>query len=150
MTDIVISADAKSAYDAVAQECGFWAPETAGPRGMTIPGHIITQGQIATGGSWYFNYVGSVSVPTGNTISGPRGPMPEYAPLPGVWARLRLNGEISALFQTLVASMVAHGGTVYLRYPIGPVDSRGNATLVWSADGQTPAPAYIDGIGVIA
>ena len=116
-------------------------------------GAPITQGPLGKDGSWFYNAVGDVSVPTGKTVTcaGPGGQIdcPEMQALPGKWVRVRFNGEAPD-FLNLAAAWRAFGLTLYLRQPLGPKDDNGNPTLCWSADGATCGPAYLDLIGVIA
>jgi len=116
-------------------------------------GAPITQGPLGKDGSWFYNAVGDVSVPTGKTVTcaGPGGQIdcPEMQALPGKWVRVRFNGEAPD-FLNLAAAWRAFGLTLYLRVPLGPPDDNGNPTLCWSADGATCGPAYLDLIGVIA
>ena len=102
-------------------------------------GHPVSGGPLATGGAWAYNAAGVVEVPTGKTITNGMGnPAPEMTPLPGVWARIRFNGEVPNLSQ-MIAAWRANGVIVYER-----INGR------WTADGITAAPAYIDTIGVFA
>ena len=116
-------------------------------------GAPITQGPLGKDGSWFYNAVGDVSVPTGKTVTcaGPGGQIdcPEMQALPGKWVRVRFNGEAPD-FLNLAAAWRAFGLTLYLRVPLGPPDDNGNPTLCWSADGAICGPAYLDLIGVIA
>lgn len=117
-------------------------------------GAPITQGPLGKDGSWFYNAVGDVSVPTGKTITcaGPGGGTfncPEMQTLPGKWVRVRFNGD-SPDFPNLAAAWRAFGITLYLRQALGPPDANGNPTLCWSSDGTTCGPAYLDLIGVIA
>ena len=116
-------------------------------------GAPITQGPLGKDGSWFYNAVGDVSVPTGKTVTcaGPGGQIdcPEMQALPGKWVRVRFNGEAPD-FLNLAAAWRAFGLTLYLRQPLGPKDDNGNPTLCWSADNSTCGPAYLDLIGVIA
>ena len=117
-------------------------------------GAPITQGPLGKDGSWFYNAVGDVSVPTGKTITcaGPGGGTfncPEMQTLPGKWVRVRFNGD-SPDFPNLAAAWRAFGITLYLRQALGPPDANGNPTLCWSADNSTCGPAYLDLIGVIA
>jgi len=117
-------------------------------------GAPITQGPLGKDGSWFYNAVGDVSVPTGKTITcaGPGGGTfncPEMQTLAGKWVRVRFNGEAPD-FPNLAAAWRAFGLILYLRQALGPPDGNGNPTLCWSSDGATCGPAYLDLIGVIA
>ena len=106
-------------------------------------GTPLSGGVFSVGGSWFYNAVGTVYEPTGNTVTDTMGnPAPEMAPLPGVWARVRFNGEVPTLSQ-MISVWRANGVTVYERVTA-------NNETYWSADGVTKGPAYLDNIGVIA
>lgn len=139
MTEILINYPSKAALVQLATALGYYDP--AGKA-------ITAQGAIATGGSYFFNNVGAVYQPTGNTVPSPMGgEMPEMAPLPGFWARLRHNGDKAILdghmSPQIMAQAAALGVTIYKRATI-------NDQSVWTADGRTSAPDYIDTIGCIA
>lgn len=98
---------------------------------------ITTAGYIATGGAYFLNMVGQVYQPTGATTVDQFGnTVPVMAALPGVWGRLRHNGD-PAKVPTLPANS---GITLYHLDP----------KIGWTSDGVTPAPAYVANIGVIA
>lgn len=125
MVDVVYSVDSYATLVALAEQLGFGDGET-----------IFIAGPINSGGSYMFNHVGTVMVPTGNTSEGPLGPQPEMQALPGVWGRLRLNGSTD--FLSLIP---AEAPLTLYRYVDG---------LGWTSDGLTPAPDYISTIGLIA
>lgn len=103
-------------------------------------GHPLTGSPLANGGSWFYNAVGVVYQPTGATTTDAFGnTVPVLAALPGVWVRLRVNGDAPDL-PSMIAVWKANGITVYQR----------GATLGWTSDGVNAAPAYVDTIGVIA
>ncbi len=106
---------------------------------------IISSAPIASGGSWFFNHVGVVQVPTGEmTVDRMGNPTPETAPDPNLWGRLRVNGDASAL-PDIIAACRAAGIKVYeLIEPDGK-------PAYWSADGgTTPAPDWVGSVGEIA
>ena len=129
-----------------------WATyaKAAAATGLTDDkGVPLTQGPLANGGSWFYNAVGDVSVPTGKIVSctGPRGAAydcPEMQALPGKWVRVRFNGD-SPNLPDLIKAWRAFGITIYERLPLGANDA-----LCWSSDGATCGPDYLDLIGVIA
>jgi hypothetical protein len=128
MVDIVYSAPDLSHLVSAAVAMGFYDP---------VAKAIITNGPIPNGGSWFFNHVGTVYVPTGATTKDEFGnTVPVTAPLPGIWGRLRHNGDPQWL-PTLPAKS---GVTLYRLTDAG----------FWSADGVTPAPDYVATIGMIA
>lgn len=141
--EVIANAASWAVFARAAQATGF-----ADAKGVPI-----TNGPLGADGSWFYNAVGDVSVPTGATIrcAGPGGQVdcPEMTVLPGKWVRVRFNG-VSPDFAKLVAAWTAFGIVLYQRLPIGPKDDNGNPTLCWSSDGTTCGPAYLDGIGVIA
>ena len=111
-------------------------------------GAPLTQGPLGDGGSFFYNAVGDVSVPTGKTTTctGPGGTVscPEMQALAGKWVRVRFNGD-SPNLPDLIKAWRAFGITIYERLPLGQ-----NGALCWSSDGATCGPAYLDLIGVIA
>lgn len=129
-----------------------WAAyaQAAAATGLTdAKGVPLTQGPLGDGGSWFYNAVGDVSVPTGKTISctGPGGAAydcPEMQALAGKWVRVRFNGD-SPNLPDLIKAWRAFGITIYERLPLGL-----DGALCWSSDGATCGPAYLDLIGVIA
>lgn len=129
-----------------------WAAyaQAAAATGLTdAKGVPLTQGPLGGGGSWFYNAVGDVLVPTGKTISctGPGGATyecPEMQALAGKWVRVRFNGADPNL-PDLIKTWRGFGITIYEHLPLGP-----NGALCWSSDGVTCGPAYLDLIGVIA
>ena len=128
-----------------------WATyaQAAAATGLTdAKGVPLTQGPLGKDGSWFYNAVGDVSVPTGKTTTctGPGGTVscPEMQALSGKWVRVRFNGD-SPNLPDLIKTWRAFGITIYERLPLGP-----NGNLCWSSDGATCGPAYLDLIGVIA
>lgn len=124
--------------------------QAAAATGLTdAKGIPLTQGPLGKDGSWFYNAVGDVSVPTGKTTTcaAPGGgtvSCPEMQALPGKWVRVRFNGD-SPNLPDLIKTWRAFGITIYERLPLGP-----NGNLCWSSDGATCGPAYLDLIGVIA
>ncbi len=127
MMEIVFSAADAATLLAEAVRLGYTAKDFLGND------HILTTGPVTGGGTYFLNVVGVVWQPTGGTISGRFGTVPEMAALPGVWGRLRVNGDPSHLPQFSAAIMQ------YYLTPEG----------FWSVDGVTPAPDYIANIGLI-
>ena len=129
-----------------------WAAyaKAAAATGLTdAKGIPLTQGPLGKDGSWFYNAVGDVSVPTGKTTTctAPGGgtvSCPEMQALTGKWVRVRFNGD-SPNLPDLIKAWRAFGITIYERLPLGP-----NNSLCWSADNSTCGPAYLDLIGVIA
>ena len=94
--------------------------------------HTITAtGSIATGGAYLLNMVGVVYQPTGATTTDAMGNIvPVMAALPGIWGRLRHNGDPAAM-----PTLPNGSGITLYRY---------STTLNgWTADGTTLGPAYV-------
>lgn len=136
--EVIATAADWSVFANAAVQTGFADPASRQP---------ISQGSLPDGGSFFYNAVGVVAVPTGKQttcegLSGASVACPEMQTLPGVWVRVRFNGEASNL-PTLIETWRKLGITIYLRTKIGGVEC-------WSADGATCGPDYLDLIGVIA
>ena len=136
MTELVINYPSQPVLVQLATALGLYDP---------IAKQLTTQGAIASGGSYFANIVGQVFQPTGATQPDQFGnPQPVMAALPGLWLRLRHNGDPAALQAKMGPQVMAQcaqlGVTIFRQYP----------DLGWSADGVTPAPAYVANIGVIA
>ncbi len=139
--EIVFNAADGTTLLAEAVQLGFTSKDREGVD------HIRESGPV-TGGGWYqLNVVGTVYVPTGQTtqIRGPHGLMdaPEMAPLPGVWGRLRVNGDPSHL------PAFSNAITQYFYVPGTGSPGDPGTPGFWSVDGVTPAPDYIANIGLI-
>lgn len=89
-------------------------------------GNILTNGRWPDSpGSWFLNIVGEV---------------PEQT---GYWVRLRWNeGDLGGRQEQFIASLRSLGITIYEQTEI-------DGELVWISDGATPAPEWVDSIGVI-
>lgn len=129
MVEIVFHAPDIPTLAAAAAQMGFWDAENQ---------TILDDGNIPGGGSWFYNFVGPVSVPTGATTTDANGnTVPVMQDLTGVYGRLRHNGDPQWL-----PTLPANSGITLYTYS---ADLGG-----WSADGVTLAPDYIKDIGVIA
>lgn len=133
MVDVIFSAPDLPALVQAASAMGFYKTP---PKGQPPEAGIISNGPIPGGGSWAYNYVGTVYTPTGDMLISAmpgRRPYPEMEAQPGVWGRIRHNGDPKWL-PTLPEGS---GVTLY--------------TLVegvgWTADGKTPAPDWVGNIG---
>ena len=126
----------------------IYAQAAAATKLTDAKGVPLSQGPLGDGGSFFYNAVGDVSVPTGKTTTctGPGGTVscPEMQALSGKWVRVRFNGD-SPNLPDLIKTWRAFGITIYERLPLGP-----KGDLCWSADGTTCGPTYLDLIGVIA
>ncbi len=136
--DIVFSAPDYDELLAEAARLGFMSKDREGVD------YIRTNGPVTGGGSFFLNYVGAVRQLTGNmtSVTGPGGgtiSVPETAPLPGIWGRLRVNGS------TEHVPVFSNTITQYFYKP-GDLETPG----FWTHDGVTPAPDYIANIGLIA
>ncbi len=117
--DFVIQSPDLATLQAAAQSMGFWDAAS---------GAFVTQGRIPGDddplSSYFLNVVGGV---------------PDA---PGVWARLRINGN-----NPFASGLLTVPATLTVYALVTPSD--GSASF-WSADGVTAAPAFVANIGVIA
>ena len=134
MVDLIANAPDWTIFAKAAQSTGF----------ADAKGSPLLDGSITSGGSWFYNAVGMVYQPTGavqtNDIGGTS---PVMVALPGEWVRVRFNGDVSVQLPILVAAWRASGITIYQKVTLAQ-------SSFWSSDGVTPAPEYVDGIGVIS
>ena len=138
MSDFIIESPDAPTLQAAAVTLGFWNATT---------GSFITQGHIPGDpdplSSFFLNVVGTVYEPTGATTTDSFGnTVPVMAAIPGVWARLRINGS-----NPFTAGLLTIPSTLTVYQLVTPTD--GSAPF-WSSDGVTAAPAYVGSIGVIA
>ena len=135
-TELVINYPSDQALATLSQALGYWDP---------VNRTVTANGGIVTGGSYFFNAVGTVSEPTGATTTDGQGnTVPVMASLPGKWARLRHNGDPAILNAQMTPATIAAaaqlGISIYQNSP----------TLgCWTADGATCAPDYIGTIALI-
>lgn len=116
-TELIINYASDQALAGFAQVLGYWDQTN---------NTMTTTGTIATGGSYFFNAVGA---------------QPD---LPGLWARLRHNGDPAILAAQLTPETVA------MAAQFGIVIYQMSETLgCWSADGANCAPEVIGTIGAI-
>lgn len=130
MTELIIIAQDMESLVTMAAELGYYDPKTH---------KLTTQGDIATGGSYFFNGPFPIDVPTGATALDKMGnPQPVMQTI-GIGGRLRHNGDP----KDLPAIPPTFGVTIYAQVTT-------DAGTFWSADGSTPADGYVGTIGVIA
>lgn len=126
MTDFILSAPDEATMNAAFQAAGFWADSAP-----------LTQGRIpgdpGPNASYFLNIVGTVTLPTGELDTNG---LPILAPVPGWFARLRINGLNPFAGQIAIPT----GVTIYAQRP----------DVGWSSDGVTPAPDYVASVGCIA
>ena len=136
MVELIASAPSWVTFATAAAQTGFADPVTHVP---------LTAGTIATGGSWFYNAVGSVVTTPGTYDTSTFPPTQLTAPVvdPNMWVRVRFNGDVPN-FSTLIAAWQAAGITIYQL--VTPSDG---STPFWSSDGTTPAPSWVAGVGVI-
>lgn len=113
-----------------------------------VKAKVIAQARVGIG-AYFFNYVGAVVVvPAVYDNAIPPNIVTPAVMAPGVWARLKHNDD-STILDAKVAQAKAQaqalGVTIYYQAPIGV-----NNAIVWTSDGVTQAPSYVDGVGVIA
>lgn len=136
MTEVIFSAPDLATIVKAATATGFYDP---------VAKRINSTGVLPEDGGWFYNFVGTVQVPTGRTVTDRMGnPQPETAADPNQWGRLRVNGPITTLPQ-IIATCRANGVTIYEL-----IQQEGKSPF-WSADGgATPAPDWVANVGVIA
>ena len=135
--EVIFNAPDKATLVAAATQMGYVALDAQGHP------YITATGSIATGGAYLLNigddHNGIVHYePTGATTTDAFGnTVPVMAALPGIWGRLRHNGDPAAM------PVLPNGSGITLyRYS--------NTLGGWTADGTTLGPDYIKDIGVIA
>lgn len=134
--EVIFSAPDMITLVKAATQVGFFDPVTK---------QIIYTAPIASGGSWFYNYVGQVSQPTGKTIVDPMGrESPEYAPIANLWGRLRVNGDTTN-FDKIIQVCRSFGILIYELKTLTE-----NTEPVWTSDGINQGPDYIKDIAVIA
>lgn len=130
MQELVFHADSYETLLNEAETLGFTYTDEAGEK------HIIVNGPMASGGDYFLNYVGTVYEP----ITGPVDPENPPTPVarPGVYGRLRANGEASDLpaFSSAIT-----------QYAYVADDMSGIWVDIATGD---PAPEWVPNIGVIA
>ena len=131
--EIVFNSHTYEALLADAERLGFTYTDEAGDK------HIIVNGPISTGGSYFLNVVGTIYEPVVPPVN-PDDPWPAPVPREGFWGRLRLNGTPETMpgFDPAITQYV---------YQQGDMDTPGG--WVNAADG-TPAPEWVPTVGVIA
>lgn len=135
MTEVIYSSPDALTLMVVASQVGWFNQETK---------QIISSAPIASGGSWYFNHVGVIQIPTGKTIEDRLGnPQPEMVNDSNLWGRLRVNGIAEALPDIIAACRKA-GIKIYELVP------KEDGSYFWSSDGITPAPDFVQNVAVIA
>ena len=101
--------------------------------GYYANGAVTQAGQIASGGSYFFNNVGIAYQSPG-------------VQAPGLWARLRHNGDPALLAAQMPSSatLTTYGVTLYQWAP-----TLNSGVGCWSSDGATCAAAYVASVGQI-
>lgn len=132
MQELVFHADSYETLLNEAETLGFTYTDEAGEK------HIIVNGPMASGGDYFLNYVGTVYEP----ITGPVDPENPPTPVarPGVYGRLRANGEASDLpsFSSAITQYA---------FIAGDMETPGKwVNIATGAD----APDYVASIGLIA
>ena len=136
MTEVIINYPSKAALVQLATALGYYDVTAKA---------IVAQASIDAGDSYFFNNVGKVEA-TPAVFDSNRALVTPAVMAPGLWARLRHNADPQRLVDKIAQSKTAAdalGITIYKRATI-------NGQAVWTADGSTAAPAYVDLIGVIA
>lgn len=132
MREFVFNAESYDVLLADATSLGFTHTDDAGVE------HIIVNGPMKSGGSYFLNYVGTVYEPIVGDYDLENPPAPVARP--GVWGRLRANGDVSDLpgFSTSIT-----------QYTYLPGDEETPGGWVNVATGEA-APDWVGDIGVIA
>lgn len=135
MVDVIFNAPDLASLVVAAEAMGFYkTPE----KGRSPEAGIINNGAVPGGGNWTYNYVGVIQTPTDKTetvetMPGIKEEVPIMETQPGIWGRIRHNGDPQWLPKLPDKSPI----TLYYY-----VDEIG-----WSADGKTPAPEWVGNIG---
>jgi hypothetical protein len=127
--EIIFNAPDIPTLAAAAAQMGYWDAQKQ---------QVIQTGPIFGGGGYFYNFVGTVYTPTGETTTDAFGnTVPVMAAQPGVWGRLRHNGDPAYMPQ-----LPANSGITLYRY---------DTTLGgWTSDGVTLAPDWVSNVAVIA
>lgn len=93
MQEIIFYVDDYETLIAEAKRLGFTQDDAEGNP------QVVVSAALPDGGAYFFNYVGKVCepAPPGGYSSDNSPPEPTF--IPGVWARLRVNGEVEAMPQ---------------------------------------------------
>ena len=128
-TEIIFSAPDIPSLIAAAVQMGFWDADKQA---------VIHAGPIPGGGAWWYAYQGTVYTPTGATTTDAHGnQVPVMAAQPGVWGRIRHNGD-----PAYIPQLPANSGITLYTYS--------HTVGGWTADGTTLAPAWVANVAVIA
>lgn len=129
MAEVIFNAPTIASLVSAATKMGFWDAKAK---------QVIQTGPIQGGGAWFYNYVGTVYTPTGATTKDEFGnDVPVMAAQPGLWGRVRHNGDPAYMPQ-----LPANSGITLYTYS----ESLGG----WTADGVTLAPEWVANVAVIA
>jgi len=142
MIEVVFNAPNMAVLISASTALGFYAPASADG---SIPARIISTGEPVGGGSWFYNFVGPIYLPNGQTAIDPLGNLQPVLSTDGtLWGRLRMNGDSAPLSQ-IISACRSYGITIYelifpqIGYPY------------WSPDGgATHAPDFVASVGLIA
>lgn len=148
MIEVIAWAPDMATMGKAAKATGFVNQHVDPQTKKVISESIKTSGSwTGSKGGWALALVPAFYQPTGNMVAGPMGDYPEMAPVAGVWARLRWNDmALTARLEQFIAAVKAQGLTVYRYTNIGTQEA---PEWIWTADGVTPAPDYLDQIGVM-
>jgi hypothetical protein len=151
MLEVIAWAPDLATLSKAANATGFVDKQVDPVTKKVIKQYIKTSGSWAgSKGGWALNLVPKFLQPTGKMVDQTFGKetvqVPEMAPVPGVWARLRWNDmALIDRFAQFVIAVRAQGVTVYERLNIGTTEA---PQWVWSFDnGKTHGPDYLDNIG---
>jgi hypothetical protein len=149
MIEVIAWAPDLATLSKAANATGFVDKQVDPVTKKVIKQSIKTHGSwTGSKGGWFLAVVPQFMQPTGKMVEKQMEDttieVPEMAPVPGVWARLRWN-DISLIdrFKQFLGAVKAQGITVYERFET-------DESVYWSHDGGTTvAPSYINNIGKI-
>jgi hypothetical protein len=153
MLEVIAWAPDLATLSKAANATGFVDKQVDPVTKAVIKQSIKTNGTWAgSKGGWALNLVPQFLQPTGKMVDQTFGKetvqVPEMAPVPGVWARLRWNDmALMDRMNQFIAAVKAQGVFVYQKVNLGTEEK---PEWIWSHDGgKSKGPAYLDNIGLM-
>jgi hypothetical protein len=153
MLEVIAWAPDLATLSKAANATGFVDKQVDPVTKAVIKQSIKTSGSWAgSKGGWALNLVPQFLQPTGKMVDQTFGKetvqVPEMAPVPGVWARLRWNDmAMMDRMNQFIAAVKAQGVFVYQKVNLGTEEK---PEWIWSHDGgKSKGPAYLDNIGLM-
>jgi hypothetical protein len=153
MLEVIAWAPDLATLSKAANATGFVDKQVDPVTKAVIKQSIKTNGTWAgSKGGWALNLVPQFLQPTGKMVDQTFGKetvqVPEMAPVPGVWARLRWNDmAMMDRMNQFIAAVKAQGVFVYQKVNLGTEEK---PEWIWSHDGgKSKGPAYLDNIGLM-